>query len=182
MTDTLALEALYLAVRARFTSEGYAVDQAFGWREPPAQTARPRIAWFPGDPGGDVGTWAGARSPGRNPRPLATLRELFTVEIFASDPLHLENELAQYKAARLLADAWFRAVYLAARGTFQVRSTRWLNRRGAARTAGATLQLVCEVEAMVPDVEHPIAPVDTQADVATSVLEETEHDVIPETA
>lgn len=151
MTDTLALERLYFAVRDRFVDEGTAAALVLGWRTPPQhKTSAARIAWVPGDPSGKAGRVGSAKQPGRNPRPLATLFELFTCEISAFDPLAPEDELAQYKAARLLYDAWYRAVYLAAHGTFTVESTEWLETKNE-RRHGAALRVVCSVQAMIPD-------------------------------
>jgi hypothetical protein len=136
MSDTLALEQLYDDVVARFAAEfAEPPAQSFGWREPAKRVKAPRISWVPGDDAsGDIGALGPARSPGRDPRPLATVRELATVYLEAFDATAPENELAQYRSARLLYDAWFRAVYLAARGTFEIRSHRWVNER-ATRSA-----------------------------------------------
>jgi hypothetical protein len=182
VSDTLALEKLYNDVVAQFVADaaaetpaGTPPHQSFGWREPAkrgdattqAPQMRRRIAWVPGDDAsGDLGASAPARNPGRNPRPLATLAELVTVYIEAADLTAAENELAQYRAARFLYDAWLRAVYIAARGTFQIRSQRWVDDR-ATRRFGATIRVVLALEAMVPDAPLETAPVDTDALVTT---------------
>jgi hypothetical protein len=154
------------------------VPNAFGWRRPAQRTGLShRICWVPGKDG-DVGKLEGARQPGRNPRPLATLQELFTVYIEAQDASAAEDELAQYKAARVLFDAWLRAVYLAARGTFTVESIGWVDDKKE-RRFGATLRIVCTVQAMVPDAALEIAPVDTTAEVTASVLDLDEQEAVP---
>jgi len=144
--------------------------QVFGWREPAHRAGSMRIVWVPGD-GGDLGEIAPPRNPRRNPRPLATVHELFTVFLEASDPAAPEDELAQYTAARLLFDAWLRAVYLASHGTYAIRSARWVDEK-VTRRYGATLRVVGSIEAMVPDAPFESAPVDTEADVTTYLSED----------
>ena len=160
MADTLALEQLFEDVVQRFADEGTEVPNVFGWRTPAARGAQQnRICWVPGDPSGAAGAVAGARQPGRNPRPIATLEELFTVYIEAVDIVNQdrENELAQYKAARLLFDAWYRAVYLSStgRGLVAVKSASWMADR-TTRRHGATLRVVCTVQAMIPDAAYEV--------------------------
>lgn len=173
MPDTLAIERLYAAVTARFTSEGTGAANVFGWRMPAQHVEGNRIAWVPGDTSGRVGETTAPRQPGRNPRPLATLRELFTVVINAVDTADLENEALQYRAARLLRDAWFRAVYLAAHGTFAIVSEDWITDK-LERRYGAALRVVIALDAMVPDEPAELAPVDTAALIATSLASVTE--------
>jgi hypothetical protein len=170
MADVLALEALYDAVAARFTAEGTLATNVFGWREPGKHFAGARIAWIPGDPAGNAGSASPARNPGRNPRPIATFLELFTVEISTSQPATPENERAQYRAVRLLRDAWHRAVYHATHGTIAIRSEVWIVDRKE-RRFGAALRLVCELEAMVPDQALEGAPVDTGASIQMDALD-----------
>lgn len=173
MADILALEKLYGDVVALFAAEGTNCTQLFGWRAPAQQVLGPRIAWVPGDAGGSVGQDGPARSPGRNPRSLRTLHELFQVVISSSDPSDPENELLQYKATRLLRDAWHRAAFLSARGTFQIRSEAWVIERNE-RRFGAALRIVCEIQSMIPDEALPIAPVDTVADLTVASLDQIE--------
>lgn len=159
MTDTLALPKLYAGVQAVFTAEGTTAALSFGWREPSKQINQGagranRIVFVPGDPGGALGKNGPARYPGRNPKPLATLAELFTVYVWAYDPSFPENELVQYKAARFLYDAWYRAAYHAARGTFAVSSAKW-NIEKNERRFGAEIEAVCTIDAMIPDSPWP---------------------------
>lgn len=174
MADVLALEHLFDAVVARFTAEGTVAVNAFGWRVPAQHPVGARIAWVPGDPAGNVGVVLPARNPGRNPRPIATLSELFTVEISAQDPTAPEDERAQYRVVRLLRDAWHRAVHLAVHGTFAIRSETWLIDKKE-RRHGATLRIICSIEAMVPDEAQETAPVDTSAELDVEELDVTEH-------
>jgi hypothetical protein len=152
MADVLALEKLYADVTARFAAEGLAAVNLFGWRQPSlVQTyAAGRVTWVPGDQSGAAGSVEPPRNPGRTPRSLATLRELFTVTITASDPTKPDDEAAQYRMVRLLRDYWHRAVYLSAHGTFKINSERWVIDRKE-RRFGAALRIVCSVDAMVPD-------------------------------
>lgn len=186
MTVVLALETLYDAVVARMDADTVALDptatpvpQPFGWREPAKRTGSMRIVWVPGDDeSGDVGELGPARNPGRNPRSLATLRELFTVYIEAADITAPENERAQYTATRLLFDAWLRCVHLAARGTYSIESARWVNDK-ATRRYGATLRVLATIEAMVPDAPLEIAPTDTRASIDVELLDVTENVTTP---
>lgn len=149
MTVTLALPALYRGVVARMAAWGHVEEQPFGWREPSKRLAGRRIVWVPGDDG-DVGEVAPPRHPGRNPRPLWTIREFCTVHVEALDASSPEDELAQYQAARELLDAWLRAVYLEGHGTVAIVDVRWIDDK-ALRRAGAAIRVVLTVEAMVPD-------------------------------
>ena len=173
MADTLALEKLYTDVVALFAADGTSCTHLFGWRAPAQQVIGPRIAWVPGDASGAVGQDGPARNPGRNPRPIGTLHELFQAVVSSSDPSDPENELLQYKATRLLRDAWHRAVYLSAHGTFQIRSEAWVIDKNE-RRFGTALRIVCEIESMIPDEPLPIAPVDTVAVLALDELDQTD--------
>jgi hypothetical protein len=175
MTDTLALEKLFTDVAARFELDRTPAGHFFGWREPAAQAENgDRIVWVPGDPNGALGAVEAARQPGRNPRPLATLRELFTCEISAADASDPENELVQYKAARLLFDSWLRACQLAARTSFRVESATWVTDKNL-RRHGAAMRVVCSIEAMVPDVVREVMPTDgLKAEVDVAELDNTE--------
>lgn len=173
MTDTLALEKLYGDVVTLFAAEGTNCSNTFGWRAPAQQVIGPRIAWVPGDASGSVGENGIARNPGRNPRSLGTLHELFQVVISSSDPSDPENEMLQYKATRLLRDAWHRAVHRSARGTFQIRSEAWVIDKNE-RRFGTALRIVGAIESMIPDEPLPIAPVDTVADLTVASLDHIE--------
>jgi hypothetical protein len=173
MTDTLAVPYLYNAVVARFAAEGTLVPNSFGWREPAKQKAPPVIEWVPGDDSnGAIGDIDAARSPGRLPaRPLATLHELVTVYIASVDataPGDAENEAKQYAATRFLFDAWYRAVYLAMRGQFAIKSAGWVTDKQV-RRRGATIRVLLAVDAMIPDAQLTTAPVDTGASVTTAL-------------
>ena len=169
-----ALPTLFDAVVARFDTDSTNVDQAFGWREPQKHKGeRARIVWVPGDEGGNVGDIRSARNPGGNPRSIGTLGELFTVYIAANDPRAPENERAQYEATRALFDAWFRAAYLAAHGTFAVTSATW-NTSKNERRHGAEMICVCWVEALIPDAPYTFVPVDADAEIDVSLQNVTE--------
>lgn len=176
MAIILALPRLFDAVVARFATDGTSVPNAFGWRTPAQRPTTPNhIAWVPGDDG-EIGQIAGARSPGgvgAGARPLATLRERFTVYISAQDSSGPENERTQYQAARELFDAWFRAVHLAAHGTVTIESVRWSDAK-LERRFGASIVVVCAIDAMIPDAVYTIAPAESGAQIATSELSETE--------
>lgn len=170
MADTLALEKLYNDVVTRFTAESTAISNVFGWQTSAHRGARQnRICWVPGDPSGAVGQVSSARNPGGNPRCIGTLDELFTIYIEAKDITSPENELLQYKAARFMFDTWYRAAYLSVRNLLSIKSTSWMVDR-TARRFGATLQAICEIKAMIPDVAYIDASVDDDLE-ATAAIE-----------
>lgn len=197
MTAELALEILYEDVGARMTAEATAggleaTPHVFGWRRPaerpqeaPAapSTAR-RVVWVPGDDG-KLGVVAPAVQPGRNPRPIGTLMELFTVYLEAADlssAAAAENELAQWRAARNLFDAWYRAAWRSVGLRVQVLDSRWVDDK-ATRRFGATLRLVCTIEAMIPDgASEEIAGEDDTAARAAGTTEELDVEEEDETA
>ena len=176
MAIVLALTHLFDAVEARFLVEGTDAPNVFGWRTPAQRSATPRrIAWVPGAEG-EIGRLMGARSPGgagAGARPIALLRELFTVYIEAQDAAASESERTQYQAARELFDAWWRAVYLAAHGTVTLESVRWSDSK-LERRYGASIIAVCAIDAVIPDAPYTIAPSESGAQITTSVLDETE--------
>lgn len=155
MTDTLALINLHdkssadLAVNSSFE-----IDIRFGWKQKARQnTAHATIVWVPGDGSGSAGKVIAPRYPGRNPRPLGTLDELFTVFCGAYDPSAPEDEKAQYVNTRLLFDDWYASIYRSAHGTYAIDSVTWVTAK-LERRYGATLQIVGRVQAMIPDIQH----------------------------
>lgn len=182
MTTVLAVPRLFDLVVARFAADAAAAvppteppAQSFGWREPPKKNASgPRIVWVPGDDSsGDAGPILPARQVNRNPRPLATLAELVTVYIEASDLAAPEDERAQYQVVRELHDAWLRAVHLAARGSYEIRSQRWVIDKNV-RRHGAALRVLLAVEAMVPDAPYTAAPPPLSAEIDVHELDHSE--------
>jgi hypothetical protein len=149
MPDQLALPKLYADVVAQFAVTAPSVSQPFGWRTPPRQWQGACIAWVPGDTAGILGSDSPARNPGRVPRSIATLQELFHCVISTSDPTDPENELAQYIAVRLLRDAWQVAVYRSAHGTFRIVQQQWNIDRQNERRFGATIIATCALESAV---------------------------------
>lgn len=194
MATILALEKLYTDCVARFGSEGtfgntptpLAAAQAanpFGWRETARQGGGVnRIVWVPGDDAqGNLGPLLPPRYPGRvDPgRPLGTLDELFTCYISAADvSVPQTNELAQWKATRLLYDAWYRAVYLAAHGTFHLHAHSYVvsTKAGpkAERRFGATIRVVGAIQAMIPDAVPTLAVPPLEADITPHELDVTD--------
>jgi hypothetical protein len=171
MAIVFALPKLYEAVVARFADEGTVAVQAFGWRAPAEQVrAQRRIVWIPGDEGGNLGAISPPRYVGKNPRQIATLLELCTVEIYAFDAPAGSKELAQYQVARELYDAWVRAVDLEAAGTYQITSTKWL---GGDRTlrAGASIRSVLALQSPILDEPIATAPLDVGAALGVEVYD-----------
>jgi hypothetical protein len=160
----LALEQLRSDVIADFAANALDVEQPFGERMKSRQLGdRPRIVWVPGDERGDAGPILAARNPGRNPRPVLTLEELFHVEITGWDltaPDDERYEFAQWHATRLLLDEWLRAVFLAAEGTFRIVSTRWPVGNVEARF-GLSCVVTGAIQSMIPDETYPELPANT---------------------
>ncbi len=181
----LALELLYDAVVARFALEGPVCAQPFGWRFVAQHHEGARIVWVPGNPAGAVGRIGPARNPGGEPRSLGTLAEQFYVVISAQDATAPENERLQYRATRLLRDYWFRALYLAARGTFTIETEEWLVDKKE-RRFGTALRVVGTIQAMIPDAgpgepETEDAPAGTGAELDVTELDNTETLIVPAT-
>jgi hypothetical protein len=170
MAVVLALENLFDKVVARFASEGTLIDNHFGWKEPPRQGGNPnRIIWTPGDGSNSLGDLGGPRYPGSLPaRPLAMLNESFTVVIVGADPQAKDDDRSQYHQTRLNYDAWVRAVYLAAHGTYSIKSQSWDITRKEGRF-GAAIKVVGSIQAVIPDEPFAFAPITTSVE-ATGVI------------
>jgi hypothetical protein len=175
VADILALEHLFDAVVARFAADGMNVPNTFGWLAPSARGPATRITWAPGDTTGVLGEMRPPTRPGNNPRSIATLGELVTVTIEAKDDTAQADERKQWRAARLLYDAWWLAAYLALPGQLRVRSAAWLRDRKVL-VEGAALRVVLEIDAMIPDVAREVAPAD--AAFAGTVSELDQDDVV----
>jgi hypothetical protein len=167
--NPLVLPALFQGVIDFFASEAYACESYFGWRGPTlvATTAR-RLSWVPGDPTGNAGKLLPpVLSEGA--RPLATLEELFTVYVYAAKVDELGNELAQYTAARLLYDQWFRAIYYAARtvgtGGRLAPIAHTLETAKKERPHGACLRVLCSVQARISDAPDTYATMPITAEL-----------------
>jgi hypothetical protein len=173
-----ALEHLFDSVVERFAEEGTLIENTFGWKEPPRQsTSLNRIVWVPGDASASLGDLGAPRYPGSLPaRPLAMLLESFTCVIVGADPQEKEVDRAQYRQARLNYDAWLRAVYLAAVGTFAIKSQAWDIKRMEGRF-GACIKVVGTIQAVIPDEPFTFADVTTTGE-ATAVLGTTEDDPV----
>jgi hypothetical protein len=133
---------------------------AFGWRAPATQinqgpAGAARVILSPGDPTGKIGSTDGADSPGRNPRPIATLHEIATLYLWARDATDA-SDLAQWRAARRLHDVVFPIIHRNFKGRWKELSKAWL-RPELERRFGAELQIVIAVEAMIPDSVIPQA-------------------------
>lgn len=196
MTVVLALPKLFDDVVALFASDAAAlvppatpVPCFFGWRElakhatsTSSGTAR-RVVWVPGDDAnGSLGELGPARSPGGNPRPLATLGELFTVYLESADltgadaaakAVKAENERAQYQATRELFDAFWRAVHRTGGRNVVLMRAGWVTEKKE-RRFGASLRLVCALEAKVPDSILESITTDVVAEWTVEVLDVVE--------
>lgn len=171
MTVTLALPKLFDDVGALMHDVGYTVPHVFGWRERDKRSGKRRIVWEPGD-NGNGGTIGPARQPGRNPRSVATLFELFTVWIEAQESSTPENERAQYQATRELYDAWYLAAESASKNFRQI-SLAWVIDK-TDRRFGATLKVVGSIEAAITAACDDVAHADTIARVTAIELGQSE--------
>lgn len=173
----LAVDVLFDGVVAQFEADRTNVPNLFGWKKPAEQIVNGnRVIWVPGDDGSNVGQILPPKSPasdGVRPRWLATLEELFTIVIVASDPAHLEDERAQYRAVRYLYDAWFRAAHLTLHANFRIVSNKW-NTSKKVLPHGAELRTVIAVRSMIPDTVPAVLPVDAVAVIDVHQLDLTE--------
>jgi hypothetical protein len=194
MAIILALEKLYDDVVTQFGVDGtFGVTpdpvtaaqraNAFGWREPARQGGPvARIVWVPGDDGsGALGTLGAPKYPNRTDpgRPLATLEELFTVWISSADTGALQsNERAQYHSTRLLYDAWVRAVYLNAHGTYRILAQQWvIAGAGVPRAAhrfGTAIRVTGAIQAMIPDATPTLVEPPLSASITAEELSQTD--------
>lgn len=176
MAVVFALPHLFDAVVAQFAADGMNVPQTFGWLEPARQQpTTARIVWVPGDTTGMLGDIAAPKYTGMVPRQLFTLNELATVYVTAFDAVNATIERAQYEAARLLFDAWVRAVEIAAYGTYKFLRSEWLL-GDRVRRAGATIRTVFAIQAPIVDDPSRFAavPEDTGALIDVHELDITE--------
>jgi hypothetical protein len=164
----LAVELLYDGIIAQltddFSPEPCPIVFGFGFREPAMQSegvgGANRIVFVPGDRGARFARDLPPRNPGRDPRSLGTKDEFVTVHIWAADATDLTNERLQYRACRLLYDAFFRAVYLVSHsdGDVGVGPVSFVDESWDAdhieRGYGYVIIAVLSVAAMVPDVKY----------------------------
>jgi len=171
MAVVFALEHLFDSVVQRFADEKTLIENTFGWKEPSRQSTNPnRIIWVPGDASASLGDLGAARYPGTLPaRPLAMLLESFTCLIVGADPQAVQDDRAQYHQARLNYDAWLRAVYLAAVGTFSIKSQSWDMKRMEGRF-GAAIKVVGTIQAVIPDEPFTFAEVGTAGEATGFIV------------
>lgn len=179
MAIVFALPHLFDAVVATFAADGTAAVQSFGWKASAEQIRGDRrITWRPGNESGDLGAMAPPKWIGKNPRQIATLNELCTVDLYAFDRAAANVERAQYQVAHELYDAWIRALELAAAGTYAIVSSKWLD-PDRTRGAGVTIRAVLTIQAPITDTPYPTAPVDTGADLTLAELDHSEPQHVP---
>ncbi len=154
---TLALLAIFDAVKAELAAQAVTANVVFGKREPAKQINRGaggRVCFEPGVEG-KAGKYVAARDPGRNPKPLYGFREWATVYVWAFDATSANDERKQYEAVRELHDQVVRAIYKAMHGTAQGGSELtdpvWVG-ENKERTHGAEIKFTLDVPALVPDV------------------------------
>lgn len=174
MAIVFALEKLFDDVKARFDTEGTAVENLFGWRKPNEKLERGnRISWYPGAPSGGSGPIAPPRHPGNNPRKLFDKLERFTAIIVGFDATAAEDERKQYNAVRVIEDAFLRALHLAAYGNVELDEPEWVTAK-VLRRHGAALQYTGTIRSPVFDVPAEVAPADAHAEIDVEELDVTE--------
>jgi hypothetical protein len=155
MAIVYALPFIFDAVKARFFTEKVGCALVFGRREKTKQTnqgtGRANRVVFEPSVDGKLGQYAPARSPGRNPRPLATMLEQCTVYVWAFDGDAPNNERRQYEAVHQLHDAVVRAIYRAGYGTFELSDPEWVSPENPERPFGAEWKFTLTVQSMIPD-------------------------------
>lgn len=150
------------------TTSPIVVEFAFGTRAPWKRGDHFKISYVPGDDA-NAGEIAPVQLPGRNPRPLYTFEELVSVYVEADDIRDAENERAQWRACRLLLNAWLRSVYKVSTVRSQFQTIEVLKERST-RRHGWAYRVVLQIEAMVPDVANTTAPSNTKASVTTEMV------------
>lgn len=135
----------------------------FGHREVIKQTNQGpgranRVVFDPFDSPSEDGP---PRDPGQPERPLATLEEGFNIYCWARDASAPRDELAQWRAARLLYDAVRRAIYLATTdedvGTpVAIKSFGWVPGPPGELPFGAEIKLGCRIASKVPDAPYTL--------------------------
>lgn len=179
--DGLALLHVFDGVIGVFASKRWGEVNLFGWRSPDQKLETgARICWYPGDPNGALGALNAPRI-GQAPRRLATLDELFTVELQAYDKDDPTNERKQYARTRELFDRWWSAIHKVAHGVVRIAASQWITTTKNVR-AGACLRIVCAVQAGVPDMTTQAVAADAeQADISVGMptaIEETPVDPV----
>jgi hypothetical protein len=155
---TFAVPHLIAGVAAVFADDGCVAPQLFGKRQRDSQpTTIRRVVWLPGDDRSKkFGTLGPPRDPGIPPRSIATTHELTTVYIHAADVALPEQQLAQYAEVRALYDAWVRAVYLTAHGTYEILDLSYHESQNE-RTFGSCIRVLLSIQADVPDMPYSTA-------------------------
>jgi hypothetical protein len=173
MSSVLVWPLLYRGVVAQFAEDGTDCENYFGWRGPTLAPKAPglrKISWVPGDDKGLAGKLLPpVQTEGQTAQSIATFDEQFTLYFFAVDTTNLADEEKQYTAARLLFDAWVRAMKYAALavgtyGRFTILTCDWVVNRKE-KTHGACLRALCTAQAKIPDSAYVFAPVDTTAEL-----------------
>ena len=157
MSLILALPAIYSAVQTEIATNLSAATIVYGFG--PREVARSisganRIVFVPGDPNGSIGGYAPAKSPGANPRAIATLNEQCTVHVWGYDSTGPEDEIKQYIATRKLHDLVYLALYNVItrdmKSLFAAASPTWI-RSDIERSYGAEIQFVFAWQSLIPD-------------------------------
>lgn len=189
MTSTLAaqpdiaLAALFKATRAAFATDAVAIPNEFGWRTPTynSKAIDGRVCWTPGDPQGEAGVIGPAVRPGRNPKPLATLVEQFTVYVYGANVSEKTEEIEQYNAARKLFDYWYRSAFNATYaigdgGRIALLKLAWVIEKKE-RPHGACLRALMTIESAIFDAPMAFVPTAPSAELNTG-LTKADGDVI----
>jgi len=128
----------------------------FGWKEPDKKVegmVESKITWVPGDTGGKIGKLGMTKYPGEtnaSVRSIGSLSELFTVYVFAFDRESPEDELAQYKKARLLWDDFYAALWRVGHGHFSIDDIVY-SHKTLERKSGCEIRALISIICRLPD-------------------------------
>ena len=180
---TTGLTWLYHQVADRFTAEAINIEVAFGWaavdrKIDGAVADYRRAVWTPGDDN-RAGVYDSARYPGRTPRSLGTIYELFTITCSAYDHSQPDSEEAQYEAVREVEREVLRCIALTTPSNYEILDRRWLTNQKLL-PKGRALQIIGTIQSTVPD-DDTTSGVETfaeRANAEVTFLDVTEEVVV----
>jgi len=153
MAVILALQDLYDRIAADFATKNVVFN--FGSRSITRQptTSFQIIDIVPGNESGDIGSFVMPREIGGNPRHLYDILENFTVYVRGFDGSEPENQLRQYTATMLLAQAVIASARDAVPGNIIFNGWKWNRANNNERQFGGQIILSCVLRSPVVDLD-----------------------------